>query len=387
MFSCRRFPICLKCPTKKGKAETDFEVIFLIIHEPLYFVSCKHVWHAFNALFIIRCLVKYVIETGSEYQLLQHFEAIPSPGALNTANGDSTLVQLDEQNATPPLVAHHHVDGSKFESFFDAVVNLIVVIPVKCVYEHFTSIVLQKVILNHIFREFTYHLHLEAVNSIIVLFSLHLFTQQPNEKLIDKSMIYRTIYKNQNANTLMGALLHYVSRMVEVPQTMFGLPGGSSFVFGLADTLMSIFTFRKTHQDFLSADDLPATFKLHYPLANQSLLLILILTNHSSMKTNPYRVSLFGCSDSQGNNDLKLTRNIVIIVCFNFFKILQRMVPPLKLISVNCILHYVASSPSTRLHYCCTFYCTATTGGVNLLWPNKICSNWYTYHRDIIASK
>lgn len=107
----------------------------------------------------------------------------------------------------------------------------------------------------------------------------------------------------------MGALLHYVSRMVEVPQTMFGQPGGSSIVFGLANTLMSIFTFRKSHQDFLSADDLPATFKLHYPLANQSLLLILILTNHCSMKTNPYRVSLFGCSDSQGNKALKFSRN------------------------------------------------------------------------------
>lgn len=118
----------------------------------------------------------------------------------------------------------------------------------------------------------------------------------------------RTIYKNQNANTLMSALLHFVSRMVEVPQTMFGLPSGTSFVFGLADTLISMFTFRKSHQDFLSTDDLPATFKLHYPLANQSLLLILILTNHCSVKTNPYRISLFGCSDSQG----------ILIICIYF---------------------------------------------------------------------
>lgn len=151
-------------------------------------------------------------------------------------------------------------------------------------------------------REFTYHLHLEAVNSVIILFSLHLFTQPPNaSKLADKSLIYRTIYKNPNANALMGALMHYVSRMVEVPPTMFGITGGSSFVFGIADTLMSLFTFRKSNTDFLSAGgDLPTTFKMHYPLANQSLLLVLILTNHCSMKTNPYRLSLFGCADSQG---------------------------------------------------------------------------------------
>lgn len=85
-------------------------------------------WHAFNALFIIRCLVKYIIETGSEYQLLQHFETIPTAGVAATALtvGEATLVQVGET-----LTAAHQVDGSKFESFFDAVVNLIVVIPVK----------------------------------------------------------------------------------------------------------------------------------------------------------------------------------------------------------------------------------------------------------------
>lgn len=78
--------------------------------------SSQHVWHAFNALFIIRCLVKYVIETGSEYQLLQNFEAIPS----------AEPNQPNEQGSVP-----YQVDGSKFERFFDAVVQLIVVIPVK----------------------------------------------------------------------------------------------------------------------------------------------------------------------------------------------------------------------------------------------------------------
>lgn len=78
----------------------------------------------------------------------------------------------------------------------------------------------------------------------------------------------------------MGALLHFVSRMVEVPPTMFGFNSGGSLVFGLAESLLSIFTFRKSHQDFLSSNDLPMAFKEHFPLANQSLLLILTLTNH-----------------------------------------------------------------------------------------------------------
>lgn len=131
---------------------------------------------------------------------------------------------------------------------------------------------------------------------IIVLMSIHLYTQQP----VEATEIYKTIYKNQNANTLMSALLHFVSRMVEMPHTMFGIQSGGSFVFGIAESLMSLFTFRKTHQDFLTANDLPTNFREQYPLANQSLLLILILTNHRTTKDNQYRLSLFGCCDSKG---------------------------------------------------------------------------------------
>lgn len=83
--------------------------------------STRHVWHAFNALFVIRCLIKYIIETGSEYQLLQHFEAVPpTTPAAELPNGNVTAAVSPQQ-----------VDGSKFESFFDAVVSLIVVIPSK----------------------------------------------------------------------------------------------------------------------------------------------------------------------------------------------------------------------------------------------------------------
>lgn len=139
-------------------------------------------------------------------------------------------------------------------------------------------------------------MHLEAVNLLIVLMSVHLFSNGPAEQ----STIYKTVYKNQNANTLTSALLHFVSRMVEVPQTMFGLQSGGSFVFGIAESLLSIFTFRRTQQDFLTAADLSTTYREQYPLANQSLLLILILTNHCTAKNNQYRLSLFGCCDSKG---------------------------------------------------------------------------------------
>ncbi|KAH8402309.1 hypothetical protein KR009_011350 [Drosophila setifemur] len=245
--------------------------------------SNMHVWQTFNALFIIRSLVKYINETGSEFQLLQHFEALPSAELLQAAverqlqtppESASVAIEATEQTAPVSVI----VDGAKFETFIDALVNLIVVIPVK---------------------EFTYHLHLEAVNMLITLLSVHLFTQQPT----DKSIVFRTIFKCQHANVLMSALLHYVARMVEVPHTMFGSSSAGSFVFGIAESLLSIFSFRK-QQDTLksgqgASGELSQRFRTHYPLANQSLLLILILTNHCTAQENAYRASLFGCADSK----------------------------------------------------------------------------------------
>lgn len=93
--------------------------------------SSMHIWQTFNALFIIRCIVKYLIETGSEYQLLQHFEAMPSIAAKESTeetNGATTSNADDEDRMKP---ARPVVDGSKFETFFDAIVNLLIIIPVK----------------------------------------------------------------------------------------------------------------------------------------------------------------------------------------------------------------------------------------------------------------
>lgn len=68
-----------------------------------------------------------MIETGSEYQLLQHFEAMPV-NPSGRADESSVNIENDVLEPKPIVVA---VDGSKFEAFFDAIVNLIIIIPVK----------------------------------------------------------------------------------------------------------------------------------------------------------------------------------------------------------------------------------------------------------------
>lgn len=96
-----------------------------------------HIWQTFNALFIVRCTVKYLIETGSEYQVLQHFEAMPTETDANnttntveTSNGAAVTLNIDNDNEIKSTLVRP-VDGSKFETFFDAIVNLLIIIPVK----------------------------------------------------------------------------------------------------------------------------------------------------------------------------------------------------------------------------------------------------------------
>uniref|UniRef100_A0A336M4W0 Dymeclin n=1 Tax=Culicoides sonorensis TaxID=179676 RepID=A0A336M4W0_CULSO len=226
--------------------------------------SSVHVWQTFNALFMIRSVVKYLIETSSEYQLMQHFEAMPQQ-----KQGTPEGVSIELEKTNDEIVKN--VDGTRFENFFDAVINLIAVVPVK---------------------EHTYHLHLEAINMIIVLLSVHLFSPQPTER----STIFKTVYKNSYANTIMSVLLTYVSKMMPVPANMFGITSGSSFVVGIAESLWSILTFSRRTTDILETDDLLTAFRDNYPLSNQSLLLILILINHNTTKKNAYRDSLFGCT-------------------------------------------------------------------------------------------
>lgn len=237
--------------------------------------SHLHVYKLYNCVFILRVLIKYILEIGSEFLLLQHFEALPRD---IEKNGDTSHVAVPVEasnNSSKTKI----IDGTKFDSFLESIFNLICVIPQK---------------------DFTYYLHLECVNVIIVLCSVYLYNQQTTER----STIFRTIYKCRYASTLLATLLHFVSRMNPAPSTPYGNIGsGGSFVFGLAGSFWSMLTFAKKPVDALDADDLPKSFKENYPLANQSLLLILILTNHNAddsvdVQNNPYRYSLFHCSNS-----------------------------------------------------------------------------------------
>lgn len=206
--------------------------------------------------------------------MLQHFEALPR---ISETNGTQDVaISIDQNNtSSTTTTTSREVDGTKFDAFLESIFNIICVIP-----------------------SLHYHLHLECVNVLLVLLSVYLYNQQTTER----STIFRTIYKCQYASTLLATLLHFVTRMTPSPASPYGhgSSSGGSFVFGLAESFWSMLTFSKKSPE---GEELPKTFKEHYPLANQSLLLILILTNHNAddsidIHNNPYRYSLFNCSNS-----------------------------------------------------------------------------------------
>lgn len=55
---------------------------------------------------------------------------ITNPAETTTSNGGAVVVNIGNDTETKSKLIRP-VDGSKFETFFDAIVNLLIIIPVK----------------------------------------------------------------------------------------------------------------------------------------------------------------------------------------------------------------------------------------------------------------
>lgn len=211
---------------------------------------CSNVfcWQIFNTLFTIRCVLKYLTETVTEEQLIEHLE-----------------VGTEKQ--------------SRLESLIGALFGIIVDIPLK---------------------EFTYAVHLEAITCLLVFLSVQIHT---NRKA-DQSNIYRLLVKGRHsihAPLFMKGLLQNFIEQKKAPPN-FSTNQGQSLVLGLASELWSILTLSK--KDNETVDITTGHDYQDVPLATQSLLLILVLTNHCTTQNNPYRQCIFSCLNSQGNTQV-----------------------------------------------------------------------------------
>nr|XP_012147296.1 PREDICTED: dymeclin isoform X2 [Megachile rotundata] len=217
-------------------------------------------WQTYNALFAVRCILKYFIETVGEEEMVKHIEApqLPTPTQSNTSY--------------------------RLEDLFEALLDIITDVPLD---------------------KFTYVVHLEAINCLLVLLSVQLFSQTAAEY----SCIYRIAmhsHSSEHAPAVVCTLLHNFVQQEHAPPGLLTQQPGGSIVFSIAAGLWNVITMGmgsslKNVQVASNGTSEEEERKrdTETPLASQSLLLLLVLTNHCTATQNPYRNALFTFVDMQ----------------------------------------------------------------------------------------
>ncbi|XP_064409763.1 dymeclin isoform X2 [Latimeria chalumnae] len=220
------------------------------------------IWQAHNALFIIRCLLKVFISQMSEEEL---------------------QLQLTYQEREPGT------NGAEAEDLMEELmcylIYLIIEVPL---------------------LDITYSILLEAVTALIILLSYQLF----HKEILRESAIYK--------HMMHGRCLPYTSRLVKTllynfirqeksppPGTqVFQQQSGGGLLYGIASGvatgLWTVFTLGGVGSKAAPQQE------LHSPLANQSLLLLLVLANLSDAPDapNPYKQAIMSFRNTQDSTVL-----------------------------------------------------------------------------------
>lgn len=234
------------------------------------------IWQAHNALFIICCLLKVFISRMSEEELQLHFTyEDKTPGSYGTECEDL------------------------IEELLCCLIQLIVEIPL---------------------LDITYSISLEAVTTLIVFLSCQLF----HKEILRESLIHKYLMR--------GRCLPYTSRLVKtllynfIRQERSPPPGshvfqqqtdGGGLLYGIASGvatgLWTVFT--------LGGVGSKATPQLDQcsPLANQSLLLLLVLANLTDAPDtpNPYRQAIMSFKNTQDSSAFSSSHPHVFQINFN----------------------------------------------------------------------
>ncbi|NXC43696.1 DYM protein, partial [Penelope pileata] len=234
------------------------------------------IWQAHNALFIICCLLKVLISRVSEEELQLHFTY---------------------EEKTPGLYGAERED--LLEELLCCLIQLIVEIPL---------------------LDITYSISLEAVTTLLVFLSWQLF----HKEILRESIVHRYL--------LHGRCLPYTSRLVKtllynfIRQERSPPPGthvfqqqtdGGGLLYGIASGvatgLWTVFT--------LGGVGSRAAPQLEQcsPLANQSLLLLLVLANLTDAPDapNPYRQAITSFKNTQDSSALSSSHPHTFQINFN----------------------------------------------------------------------
>ena len=134
---------------------------------------------------------------------------------------------------------------------------------------------------------------------LIILLSTTLVTNKP----AFQSRFWRLLLTSENSSGLLKALLQNFVERSPAPAQYISEEGGS-LVLGIASGMWNILTLGYStvaQSAAVPEDEVISTT----PLAETSVLLLLILVNHCSDPNgalpNPYREILFQCSNTKGN--------------------------------------------------------------------------------------
>ncbi|XP_067839523.1 dymeclin [Heptranchias perlo] len=234
------------------------------------------IWQAHNALFIIRCLLKVFVSQMPEEELQLNFTY---------------------QERAP--VAYGAEAEDLLEELMCNLVHLIIELPL---------------------LDITYSILLESVTTLLVLLSYQLFQKE----IIRDSLIYKCL--------MQGQCLQYTSRIVKtllynfIRQEKCPPPGtqmfeqnseGSGLLYGLASGVASglwtVLTLGGVGSKPAQQED-PSS-----PLANRSLLLLLVLSNLSNTpdSPNPYRQSIMSFKNTQDNTAIQSPNSYSFQINFN----------------------------------------------------------------------
>ncbi|KAI7694011.1 Dymeclin, partial [Sarcoptes scabiei] len=196
------------------------------------------VWHGYNLAFIMRTMFKYMIETLTEENVIKNCRSSFSIGT------NVTQTPIENSDDTKTINGHQDDGQQMIELLLSTLIEILVDLKID---------------------DLSYSLHVE-------------------------SFIYTIVMQNKcsiHALLLTKTLLNNFIQQIPVPT-----PPSGSIIFGLASGFWNALTLGYANK---KTDD--AIWK-EALLARESLLLLLVLTNHCTKDLNPYREALFHCCDS-----------------------------------------------------------------------------------------
>nr|XP_058970564.1 dymeclin-like [Pocillopora verrucosa] len=200
---------------------------------------------SYNAILLVRSFSKYFIEMLPNEEVIRHL------------GGSVVKSQSDEDVSGFSGQVLHCTDCGIIEDLICGLIDVIVNVPVS---------------------EVTYPIHVEAINTLLVMLSVQMFDSGASHS----SIFYQVIMKgkcNSSANDLVRVLLKNFIKSEKTPAELTRVTNGGWF-----SGVWSWFGSQGTSEGDSSL------------MANQSLLLLLVLVNHCTQdkkKINPYRHALF----------------------------------------------------------------------------------------------